>query len=98
MGCRREAGTMTQDLAEGDFVWVDADSPYLVYRPPGVDMVYTAFVTTDKAKQYRAGTGTYWWWNGDRNAPTLRPSIAVPAVPPYRWHGWLKGGVWEACE
>ena len=97
---RRDIGVKTHELLEGDFVWVDVvDPPYMVYRPPGVDMVYTARVTTDPAKQDKSGTsGTYWWWNGDRDRPTLRPSIGVPATPPYRWHGFLVDGVWEACE
>ena len=73
--------------------------PYLVYRTPDHDMIYTAYVTTDQAKQDKSGTsGTYWWWNGDRDKPTLTPSIGVPAVPPYKWHGFLENGIWRSCE
>ena len=107
-GRRRDIGVKPHELEPGDFIWVDARSsddkhpcgePYLVYRTPDHDMIYTAFVTTDPAKQDKSGTaGTYWWWNGDRDKPTLRPSIGVPATPPYKWHGWLENGVWKSCE
>ena len=108
-GRRRDVGVPSHELEPGDFVWVDALNrdgdrhpcvePYLVYRTPDHDMIYTAFVTTDQAKQDKSGTsGRYWWWNGDRDKPTLTPSIGVPAVPPYKWHGFLENGIWKACE
>ena len=107
-GRRRDVGVKTHELDPGDFVWVvtatptyehPLGEPYLVYRTPDHDMIYTAYVTTDKAKQDKSGTsGTYWWWNGDRDKPTLTPSIGVPATPPYKWHGFLENGIWKACE
>lgn len=33
-----------------------------------------------------------WWWNGDRDKPTLRPSIRDTAG--CRFHGHLTDGVW----
>ena len=98
-GRRRDVGVKPDEFQEGDFVWVQGQlsHPYLVYRPPGVDMVYTAFVTTDQAKADKSGSsGRYWWWNGNRDRPTLKPSIGVPAEPPYLWHGFLVDGVWKA--
>ena len=107
-GRRRDIGVKAHELEPGDFVWVDVTNPddthplgepYLLYRPPDHDMLYTAFVTTDPERTDKSGTsGTYWWWNGDRDKPTLSPSIGVPATPPYRWHGFLKDGIWKACE
>ena len=94
---RRDIGIKTRDMQEGDFVWVDViDPPYMVYRPPGFNMTYTVLITTDRAKQDRI----YWWWNGDRDKPTLQPSlhIVVPGTLPHRWHGYLVDGVLEACE
>ena len=99
--------TPLHELEYGEFFFLDSGRgcpfedycPALYYRPPGVDMAYRAPLTTDPAKQDKVGSsGTFWWWNGDKEAPTLRPSIAVPADPPYLWHGFLKGGHWEACE
>ena len=97
--------TLTHLHEEGDFSFLRYDTEDLllatglVYRPPGMDMMYTAWLTTDPAKQDKVGdSGTYWWWNGDEEKPTLRPSIGVPANPPYQWHGYLRDGRWEACE
>ena len=105
-GRRRDVRTPAHELEPGDFVWVQVSTdehplgePYLVYRTPDHDMIYTAYVTTDPAKQDKSGTsGRLWWWNGDRDKPTLTPSIGVPATPPYRWHGFLEDGAWRACE
>lgn len=33
-----------------------------------------------------------WQWDGNKEAPTLAPSIGV-GKPPYRWHGYLEHGV-----
>lgn len=32
--------------------------------------------------------GACWTWDGNRDAPTISPSINVVGV----WHGWLKAG------
>ena len=72
----------------------------LWYVPPeGSAHPYHAHVTTIKSEQDRRGNnGKYWWWNGDKERPTLKPSIGIPAEPPYTWHGYLTSGVWAACE
>lgn len=73
--------------------------PTMYYMPPGCDMVYAAPLTKNESRQDKRGTsGTYWWWNGDLDRPTCKPSFGVPADPPYNWHGWLRNGRWEACE
>jgi hypothetical protein len=35
-----------------------------------------------------ASDPTHWGWDGNREAPTLTPSINVIG----RWHGWLQAG------
>ena len=35
--------------------------------------------------------GATWQWDGDREAPTLTPSIDAKR-PRGGWHGWLKAG------
>lgn len=37
-----------------------------------------------------------WEWDGDREAPTLFPSVFNSGMP-CRWHGWLHAGVWKSC-
>ena len=34
-----------------------------------------------------------WLWNGNRDKPTLEPSIHHRD----HWHGYLRNGVWESC-
>lgn len=35
-----------------------------------------------------------WQWNGNKESPTLTPSILVSSVPNWNdgWHGWLTDG------
>ena len=47
------------------------------------------------------GTWASWLWDGNREAPTLSPSIGSVGMhddPPTGWHGFLQNGVWRACE
>lgn len=37
-----------------------------------------------------------WDWDGNREAPTLSPSIHNTGMP-CRWHGWLRAGEWQSC-
>jgi hypothetical protein len=45
------------------------------------------------AKGY--GHSQEWEWDGNREAPTLTPS--VQQVGGCQWHGWLRGGEWVSC-
>ena len=40
-------------------------------------------------------TNNEWQWDGNKEFPTLTPSILVEAVPGWNegWHGWLRAGV-----
>jgi len=53
--------------------------------------VYTGREGEDKPTD---STEPMWWWDGNEQAPTLRPSIAVPNA----WHGFMTAGRLEACE
>ena len=40
------------------------------------------------------GSWASWEWDGDKEKPTLTPSILRNGV----WHGYLRKGYWVACE
>lgn len=44
---------------------------------------------------FRPETSPSWEWDGNREKPTLKPSVLQ--VGGCRWHGWLRAGVWEEC-
>ena len=92
----------TADFEEGDyhisFIEDEVGKAHMTYRPPGVEHCFGAWLTTDPEMADKRGTsGTYWLWNGEASCPTLKPSLGVPAIPPYKWHGFLTNGVFEAC-
>ena len=37
-----------------------------------------------------------WNWDGNRDRPTLTPSVNCTGFP-CGWHGWLREGVWVAA-
>lgn len=37
-----------------------------------------------------------WEWDGNREAPTLKPSVLQSGLP-CKWHGYLTGGEWKSC-
>ncbi len=39
--------------------------------------------------------GACWQWDGNREKPTVTPSIQV--IGGCNWHGYLKAGVFETC-
>lgn len=42
-----------------------------------------------------APPGPVWTWDGDRECPTLSPSIR--RIGGCGWHGYLRGGEWLTC-
>jgi len=52
--------------------------------------------------RFRPHESPSWEWNGDRDAPTLTPSVHDQIVlsdgtKRTHWHGYLTNGVWESC-
>lgn len=37
-----------------------------------------------------------WTWDGNREAPTVNPSVYFSRGEPGEWHGYLRAGVWES--
>ncbi|MFA5897919.1 MAG: DUF6527 family protein [Hyphomicrobium sp.] len=42
---------------------------------------------------FRPHSSPSWEWDGNREAPTLSPSVHHVG----HWHGYLRNGVWESC-
>ena len=45
------------------------------------------------ALNFRPHESPSWDWDGNRDAPTLSPSVHHVG----HWHGWLRNGIWESC-
>lgn len=45
------------------------------------------------ALNFRPHPSPSWEWNGDREKPTLTPSVHHVG----HWHGFLTDGVWRSC-
>ncbi len=43
-----------------------------------------------------AGAGA-WSWDGNRERPTVSPSVLLHGADGGHWHGWLRNGIWESC-
>ncbi|MCI0433881.1 MAG: hypothetical protein L0271_09525 [Gemmatimonadetes bacterium] len=75
----------------GAFTFAENDS-HLIYGCPccGEPRAVPIFTGTKVEKA--------WLWDGNREAPTLSPSIRhrgdLCTPPACSWHGWLRAGVW----
>jgi hypothetical protein len=45
------------------------------------------------ALAFRPAPSPSWHWDGNRDKPTLTPSVHHVG----HWHGWLRAGVWVSC-
>ena len=82
------------DIAEGGYFWWYWEKykcDVLMCMPPCVDLVLTSLPVNTE------GSFNHWVWDGNREKPTLEPSIGI-GINQSLWHGYLKSGYWEACE
>jgi hypothetical protein len=79
------------DLAEngqvGDWCFTNEDSFLWLRYPDGSECGDLVHLPISRDPQATRG----WFWNGDREAPTLEPSINVIG----KWHGFLRAGKLE---
>ena len=97
----REAG-----YPPGAFCWTDT------YMQPEFGLTHLSLCVPVPAdskmkperlfRVYRQGTPkpegvTSWEWDGDKDKPTLKPSLGVGKKPDgtYTFHGWLTAGILE---
>lgn len=48
-------------------------------------------------KPQRNGVRASWEWDGNREAPTVSPSINCNGAAGCGWHGWIRKGVATSC-
>ena len=46
---------------------------------------------------FRPHPSPSWQWDGNRDKPTLSPSVHDMPNGKTHWHGYLRNGVWESC-
>ncbi len=85
--CRKvEPGHFEQP---GDFCIEErAGTAYLYIVFPGMTVPDAIEI-----KRGAQGGPRVWGWDGNKDAPTLTPSLNLIGV----WHGYLKAGVLESC-
>jgi hypothetical protein len=71
----------------------DADSRSLIYQCPCGCRRQGALPVTRHGVE--PAQRPAWDWDGNRDTPTLRPSIR--RLDGCRWHGYLHQGEWQPC-
>lgn len=82
----------------------DAKPAFLLYKCPCGCGDYGALqLAGEYAREVKEPERAKWTWDGNREAPTLTPSILHYNTGPNgerageHWHGYLKAGVFEKC-
>ena len=96
---RKDWEDLDNNGQKGDWAFVQSSSgiPMIVVRFGNDAMLDCAVLYIDKEK---APAGyPVWNWNGDKENPTLTPSILVRGEngKPARWHGFLTNGKLIEC-
>jgi hypothetical protein len=99
---RKDLDDLDENGQVGDWCFVEGtDRQYLFLRYPINDDEWAKWYgfSREEAPEFNRGdivslpisgdnTKPVWQWDGNREAPTLSPSINVIG----RWHGWLQAG------
>jgi hypothetical protein len=72
----------------GDWCFINDDGYILIQLHSGEDGTCALPLRVDPAD--RGGQHPVWRWDGNREAPTLEPSILHHSNP--EWHGWMRAG------
>jgi uncharacterized protein DUF6527 len=82
-----------RDIPPGSCEWVENQAGEIgamnFVCPCGCGKTHSATLHLEGAD------GNGWMWNGNREKPTLTPSIGCRT--PCGWHGYLTDGVFRAC-
>jgi hypothetical protein len=83
-----EAGHEALRAAAGGFEFIEKDG-----RVTDMLMICPCGCGDTGALAIRPAPSPSWEWDGNREKPTLHPSVHHVG----HWHGWLRAGVWESC-
>ena len=81
--------------ARGEFFWnlTHGERTLVVALPRGPgEPADDDFAVTEWPITFPLSNGSQWTWDGDADAPTLKPSLGAPGI----WHGWVTAG--HLCE
>jgi hypothetical protein len=87
----KKVETFEEMNSPGCFRWSNACLMFVC--PCGCESI--AGVAVGKDMDDRGGNHPVWQWNGDREKPTITPSIQL--VGGCCWHGFLTDGVFKSC-
>jgi hypothetical protein len=78
---------------KGDFLFRNNDTYICVRWGDGVEDICILPI----AREGSNPEGKHWIWDGNKDAPTLSPSILVHGHKgkPDQWHGYLRAGILE---
>ena len=89
MTLRKDLNDLDTNGQKGDWIFVNDDTILILRWGDSVDDIAMMYVShTPK------GNHPVWEWNGNKELPTLSPSILVHGHKgePARWHGYLTNG------
>lgn len=84
----------------GDWCFVSTDETYIAIRLGEDFMRDVCILPIIKNGEIRDDSTRCWNWNGDREKPSLTPSIlhwGNGKEKPSTWHGYLTDGVLKKC-
>lgn len=82
-------------LEVGDWAFVDQDRTIFIRLPvpEGHWSDGVHFLALSPDSRFCPANGTHWTWDGNRESPTLEPSILDLVTG---WHGYLRAGKLES--
>lgn len=90
---RRDWNDLEQYGQLGDWSFTANEDHIAVRWPDGTERGYLYAIPIS-----REGDSQHWGWDGNRESPTLSPSIdRHPSWLCPGWHGWMRAGRLESC-
>lgn len=88
---RNDLNDFDSSMQVGDWCFTSDDLYIIIRLHDGEDGVAAIRIQHDD----EIPNGIFWQWDGNREAPTLSPSIWHHSKP--EWHGWMRAGKLETA-